>query len=49
VGEAINNLQTVLDSGEGDRLAPAVRRYVQIVTDTLDLFDQRKDAILGLS
>ncbi len=49
VAAAINNLQTVLDAGESDKLAPAVRSYVQVVTDTSALFDQRKDAILGLS
>ena len=49
VSEAINNLQTVLDAGESDKLAPAVRCYVQAVTDASTLFDQRKDTLLGLA
>ncbi len=48
VAAAVDNLQTTLDSGETEKIGPAVRRYNQTITDTSNLFDTRKDAILGL-
>lgn len=49
IGQAIQAVQTALDAGETDKLAPSVRRYVKTVTDASATFDQRKDTILGLA
>jgi hypothetical protein len=46
---AIDNIQTVLDSDQTDKLAPAVRRYVQTVGNLSALFDQRRNAIMGMA
>jgi hypothetical protein len=48
IAAAIDHLQTALDSGEAEAIAPGVRRYVKTVTDTSALFDRRKDTILGI-
>ena len=40
--------QAALDAGDASQIAPSVRRYTKTVTDTSALFDQRKDALLGL-
>jgi hypothetical protein len=49
VGAAIDAVQTALDAGDDTKLAPAVRGYIQTITDTSTLFDRRKDTILGLA
>ena len=49
ISDAISHIQTTLDSGESDGIAPAVRRYTTVVTDASAMFDRRKDIILGLS
>jgi len=49
IAEAIDNLQTALDSGDASAIAPSVRRYVKTVTDVSTLFDKRKDTIVGLA
>jgi hypothetical protein len=49
IAQAIDSLQMALDEGDDSQIAPSVRRYIKTVTDTSTLFDQRKDAILGLS
>ncbi len=49
ISEAIDSIQTALDSGDDSALAPTVRRYTKTVTDVSDLFDRRKEVILGLS
>ncbi len=46
---AIDSLQAALDSGEDDKIAPSVRRYVKTVTEASTSFDKRKDTILGLA
>ncbi len=49
ISDAIDQIQATLDSGEGDGLAPVIRRYTTVVTDASAMFDRRKDIILGLS
>ncbi|MBN1221313.1 MAG: hypothetical protein JXM69_20485 [Anaerolineae bacterium] len=49
LGEAVDNLQTALDTGDADQIAPAVRRYVKTVGEASSTFDKRKDSILGLA
>jgi hypothetical protein len=49
VSAAIDQVQAALDSGEGDKVAPAVRRYTTIVTETSAQFDKRRDTMLGLT
>jgi hypothetical protein len=49
VATAIDAVQTALDSGDAAQVAPAVRVYVQAITDTSALFDRRKDTLLELS
>ena len=49
ISEAIDSIQAALDSGDDSALAPTVRRYTKTVTDVSDLFDRRKEVILGLS
>ena len=49
ISEALDSIQAALDSGDGDGMAPTVRRYTKTVTDASSLFDSRKEAILGLS
>lgn len=48
VSDAIDQVQAALDAGDAGQIAPAVRNYTKIVTDTSAMFDQRKDALLGL-
>jgi hypothetical protein len=49
VSEAIDQIQASLDSGEGDKLAPAVRAYISAVAETSAAFDKRRDTMLGLA
>jgi hypothetical protein len=49
ISDALDQLQAILDSGEGDKIAPAVRRYTAVVTETAALFDKRRDTMLGLA
>jgi len=49
IAEAIDSLQATLDEGDDSKIAPSVRRYVKMVSDTSSLFDKRKDTILGLT
>ncbi len=49
IAEAIDNVQAILDSGEAASIAPGVRRYVKIVSDSSALFDKRRNAILGIA
>lgn len=48
IGVAIEAIQATLDSGESEKLAPAVRGYVKMVTDASALFDKRKEILLDL-
>jgi hypothetical protein len=45
---ALDSLQTALDTGESDKLAPAVRRYVKTVTDASATFDKRRDTMIDM-
>jgi len=49
VSAAIDQVQAAIDSGESDKIAPAVRRYTTTVTETSAQFDQRRDTMLGLT
>jgi hypothetical protein len=48
ISDALENLQSALDSGESDKLAPSVRRYVKTVTDISMAFDRRRDTMIGV-
>jgi hypothetical protein len=48
LSQAIDQVQTALDGGDASQIAPAVRQYTKIVSDTSALFDQRRDNMLGL-
>jgi hypothetical protein len=49
IGAGIDQLQTALDGGQAEAIAPAVRGYVKAVTDSSSLFDQRRDMITGIA
>lgn len=49
IAEAIDSVQTAIDSGDAQAMPATVRRYTKTVTDTSALFDRRKETILGLS
>jgi hypothetical protein len=48
ISEALDALQATLDSGESDKLAASVRRYVKTVTDVSAQFDKRRDTLTGI-
>jgi len=48
ISDSIDQVQVALDEGDAGKIAPSVRRYTKTVTDASTLFDQRKDALLGL-
>lgn len=45
----IDGVQSAVDGGEAEAIAPSVRRYNTTVTEASALFDRRKETILGLS
>jgi len=49
IAAAIDNIQATLDSGETDKIAPGVRRYVKTVSDSSALFDKRRDTMIGVA
>ena len=49
ISEAIDTIQTALDGDDGVAIAATVRRYLKTVTEASELFDRRKEALLGLS
>lgn len=48
ISSALDSVQAALDSGESDKLAPSVRRYVKTVTDSSATFDKRRDTMIDL-
>jgi hypothetical protein len=48
IAAALDNLQSALDNGENDKLAPSVRRYVRTVTEVSATFDKRRDTMIGI-
>ncbi len=48
ISASIDAVQEALDAGDAGKIAPSVRRYTKTVTETSALFDQRKEAMLGL-
>lgn len=49
ISAALDSVQSALDGGDSSAVAPTVRRYIKTVTDVSDLFDKRKDVIIGLA
>jgi hypothetical protein len=49
VTTAIDSLQTTLDGGDANAIAPAVRAYVKAVSDASAQFDQRRDVLTGMA
>jgi len=49
IAAAIDSVQVALDGDDSSAIAPTVRRYMRTITDSADLFDKRKEAILGFS
>ena len=49
VGAAIDAIQAALDGGDASAVAPAVRAYVQAVTDASAHFDGRRDVLTGMA
>ena len=48
ISEAIDQIQSAIDSGDDSAIAPAVRGYVKSVTDVSAMFDKRKDTMVGI-
>lgn len=49
IGEAVNSIQAAIDESDSSKIAASVRRYIKTVSDTSELFDRRKDVLLGLA
>jgi hypothetical protein len=49
VAAAIDSLQTALDGGDANAIAPAVRGYGKAVSDASAQFDQRRDVLTGMA
>jgi hypothetical protein len=49
ISDAVDQVQTALDSGDTSQLAPSVRRYVKTVTDASAKFDTRRDVMVSMA